>query len=89
VPGVVGVPLIEKVVPEFAAVIPAGRVPALIDQVYGATPPDTLHGFEYATLTSSGPDVELHVIEGDGAIVPLKACVAVCWFASVTLTVYE
>src|SRR5579872_2103275 len=84
VPAAVGVP--ESTPVEALSVIPAGSVPLLTDQVYGAVPPLTVSVNEYAAPTS--PDGGA-VGPGAGDVVTARVIevVAMPPFASITLTV--
>jgi len=85
VPAVVGVPVIA---PALESASPGGRVPDVIVQVYGETPPLAVSACEYVPLVnpdSRGEDVV--IVSGGGLIVRLKVLVAVIEALSVTRTV--
>src|SRR5438105_3224839 len=58
-PVVVGVPVIT---PEADSVNPAGKVPEVIDQVYGGLPPDAARVCEYARPIADGSSGDVVVI---------------------------
>jgi hypothetical protein len=67
VPVAVGVP---EIIPVVAARLnPAGRVPAVIDQVYAGVPPVAVMGFEYAVPTLPDASVALIVNVGGAVVV--------------------
>jgi hypothetical protein len=56
--------------PDALRVKPTGSAPALIDQLYGDVPPDTVQLAAYAVPTVAGPASGVHVIDSR-VIVPL------------------
>ena len=89
VPAVVGVPEITPV--DEARLNPAGKAPALIDQLYGVVPPLACSVVEYA-VPAVPPGSDVVVIVGGcaaAATAMLNAFVAVLFAASVTCTVND
>jgi len=85
VPAVVGVPVIA---PALESASPGGRVPDVIVQVYGETPPLAVSVCEYVPLVN--PDTrgeDVVIVSGGGLIVRLKVWVATLEAESVTRTV--
>ena len=89
VPAAVGVPLICPV--ELLSVSPAGREPALIDQLYGVVPPLACNVVEYAVPTVPPGSDEVVTVGGCAAAATamLNAFVAVLFAASFTWTVND
>jgi hypothetical protein len=71
VPLVVGVP---EMTPEGDARLkPAGSAPAVIDQLYGAVPPDVWSICEYGVPTDAEASVETEIFRGGAATAMVRA----------------
>jgi hypothetical protein len=84
VPAVVGVPEITPV--EAARLNPAGRLPVVINHVYGVWPPVAVSVWLYVVPVMPENNDEVVIVIGD-VIVMLNGRVTVVVFASVTCTV--